>query len=346
MPLTPDHLTQLASPDSAKAALAALTEGGAADLSIGQLASAAGVNLPETADLSAWTAAATDAASGTPLLIAGIVAVCAGAMLWILGERALRGIGIVVFGLLGMALGAAGEMLTSGVFGPATIGAAAVGSLAGLCLGALAVGLLSRSICMFTGASTGVLAAMLLAASPLSLPTTTASLGHDNQPSQASQPTSSRLLTVAGPESERVQARIDELSAKLDRLERERQAANGDPPQEAAASTSPLQTLVSSLPASVKDRVSSSPAAPSTLLAGSAIGAGAGLVLSMVMGRWSRRLAAASLGAAIFTLGSLAVLIELDSATMPSSTTLAGSWIGLALLRSFVPGRAKPSQGD
>ncbi len=343
MPLTPDHLAQLASPESAKAALSALTEGGAADLSIGQLASAAGVNLPEAANLSAWTAAATDAASGTPLLIAGIVAVCAGAMLWILGERAMRGIGIVVFGLLGTALGGAGEMLTNGAFGPASIGAGAVGGLAGLCLGALAVGLLSRSICMFTGASTGVLAAMLLAAGPLNLP---ASWSPGNVPSQASQPTNSRMLTVAGPESDRVQARIDELSAKLDRLERERQAASDAPDPQAPSTSGPLQSLVSSLPASVQDRVSSSPAAPSTLMAGSAFGAGAGLVLSLVMGRWSRRLAAASLGAAMFTLGSLAVLFELDSATMPSSTTLAGSWIGLALLRSFVPSRAKPSQGD
>lgn len=348
MSLTPDQLAGLTTPESAKAALRALSEQGmgnsqgAGSLSLDQLASVAGIDLPTTPDLTGWASLLHDSAHATPLLITGTIALLIGVMLWFLGDKALRSVGVIIFGLLGTAIGAGLELLTSQAVSATTLAAGGIGGLGGVCLGVVAVGLLSRSICVFTGSATGVLAAMLLAVGPTQL----ASIAPSNtgSPSAAAQSPSARVLKVAGPDRAQIQERIDELNRKLETLDRNRAraaGAGGDAKTDAEsnASSEPLTALKEQLTSWAGD----AQVAPSSLLMGSAAGGVAALLLSLVMGRWSRRFAAASLGSGLAMLGLGAVLIAVDSATVPSNTMLAGGWIVLALGRSFVPRAAKPA---
>ncbi len=343
MSLTPDQLSALTTPESAKAALRALSEQGmgnsqgAGGLSLDQLASVAGIDLPTTPDLTGWASLLQDSANATPLLITGTIALLIGIMLWFIGDKALRSVGVIIFGLLGTALGAGLELLTSQAFSAITLVAGGIGGLGGIALGVIAVGLLSRSICVFTGSATGVLAAMLLAVGPAQLASN--AMSSTGSPSTAAQSPSARVLKVAGPDRAQIQDRIDELNRKLETLDQRRQRAAGgdDGDDESPATTDPLAAITHQLTALTGD----AQVAPSSLLMGSAAGGVAALLLSLVMGRWSRRFAAASLGSGLAMLGLVAVLIAVDSATLPSNTMLAGGWIVLALGRSFVPRSTK-----
>lgn len=344
MSLTPDQLSALASPESAKAALEALSnQGGASDLSLDQLVSAAGLTLPSTPDLTGWTSLLHDPAYTTPMLIVGALALLIGVMIWFIGDKALRAVGVIVFGLLGTALGAGLELLTSQTVSATTLAAGGIGGLGGMAMGVITIGLLSRSICVFTGASTGVLAAMLLAVGPAQLASSSPSA------STTTQSPSPRVLEVAGPDRAQIQSRIDELNRKLDSLDRRRAKTNpktdpkadpnAHPDESQAHATSPLEAITQGFTSFAAE--SSVP--PSNLLMGSALGAGAALLLSLVMARWSRRFATASLGAGLAMLGLVTLLIAVDSATVPSNPMLAGGWIVLALGRSFVPRSSKPA---
>lgn len=349
------QLESLASPEQAMAALEAMRSGETGELSLGDLANQLSLPVPSFEIPTQW---AEHANGAVPL--AALCALVVGLVLWLVGDRLLRSGTGLLFAVLGAGIGVLLELMNSQTFGMRTMVAGSMGGVGGLCIGYLAAGVLTRAVCMSTGAACALLALAYLgqppispagdesdqlAGAPLASSLETNSpppVRHQESHGERTYPGSATVIKVAVPRQNQAQVQLNELTRSIEHQRHTAQNATTEVLSGDAASLDAMgESILDQLGTVVPQGWSQE---PSKALAAAGLGATCGLVISFLFGGWAKRLAAASLGAA---LGMVAAGMLLPTVGYtPEPLTLAGAWMVLTVARSAIPGKKAGKESD